>query len=256
MTSLVTLLTDFGTADGYVAEMKGELLTHSPDAFIIDVSHDIRAHDIVQARDTVARYWQRFPVGTVHIVVVDPGVGTDRAAIAMCADHRFLIAPDNGVLTVPLSYPGATAVRLAIPSGASPTFHGRDVFAPVAAALLVGTPLGQLGAPHPHPVMAAMPVPLRDHDGMLGEIVSIDRFGNAITNIDDVPADSGMCEVEGHVLQVRRTYGDVNVGAVLALRGSSGHLEIAIRDGSAAERLGLACGMPVRVRLSASATGM
>ena len=188
MTSLVTLLTDFGTADGYVAEMKGELLTHSPDAVVIDVSHDIRAHDIAQARDAVARYWRRFPVGTVHIVVVDPGVGTDRAAIAMCADHRFLIAPDNGVLTAPLAYPGATAVRLAIPSGASPTFHGRDVFAPVAAALLVGTPLGQLGTPHPHPVVLPVPVPVRDHSGIVGEIVTIDRFGNAITNIDDVPA--------------------------------------------------------------------
>ena len=102
MALLVTLLTDFGTADGYVAEMKGELLTHAPDAVLVDVSHDIRAHDVVQARDTVARYWQRFPQGTVHIIVVDPGVGTDRAALAVCADHRYLIAPDNGVLTAAL----------------------------------------------------------------------------------------------------------------------------------------------------------
>ncbi len=247
MVSLVTLLTDFGTADGYVAEMKGELLTHAPDAAIIDVSHEIRAHDVVQARDAVGRYWQRFPVGTVHIVVVDPGVGTDRAAIAVCADHRFLIAPDNGVLTAPLQYPGAAAVRLNIPSGASPTFHGRDVFAPVAAALLVGTPLGQVGAPHPHPLLLPVPTPVRFADGIVGEVVSIDRFGNAITNIDDVPAESATCDVHGHVLPVRRTYGDVEVGAALVLRGSSGHLEVAVRDGSAAERLGLERGMTVRV---------
>jgi S-adenosylmethionine hydrolase len=250
MTSLVTLLTDFGTADGYVAEMKGSLLTHSPDAFIVDVSHDIRAHDIAQARDSVARYWHSFPVGTVHIVVVDPGVGTDRAAIAMCADHRFLIAPDNGVLTAPLQHPGATTVRLAIPSGASPTFQGRDVFAPVAAALLVGTPLGQLGTLHPHPLLLPVRVPVRDDQGILGEVVSIDRFGNAITNIDDLPQAMGVCEVHGHALLVRRTYGDVEVGAALALRGSSGHLEVAVRDGSAADRLGLLRGMPVRVRPS------
>jgi S-adenosylmethionine hydrolase len=247
MVSLVTLLTDFGTVDGYVAEMKGELLTHAPDATVIDVSHDIRPHDVAQARDTVSRYWRRFPVGTVHIVVVDPGVGTERAALAISADHRFLIAPDNGVLTAALQYPGATAVRLTIPSGASPTFHGRDVFAPVAAALLIGTPLGQVGTPFPAPLLLPVPVPSRTAAGITGEIVSIDRFGNAITNIDDVPAGTGSCEVRGHVLRVRRTYGDVGIGDALALRGSSGHLEIAVRDGSAAERLGLATGMAVQV---------
>src|SRR5919107_4845676 len=145
MRSLITLLTDFGTADGYVAEMKGVLLTQAPDATIVDVTHDVPAHDVESARLAVARYWRRFPRGAVHLVVVDPGVGGSRAALAVESDGRFLLGPDNGILSPALLLAGARAVSLPIPAHAAPTFHGRDVFAPAAAALLGGLPLDSVG---------------------------------------------------------------------------------------------------------------
>src|SRR5919202_2348199 len=147
MPPLVTLLTDFGTADGYVAEMKGVILTRAPEAEVVDVTHDIPAQDVESGRLAVARYWRRFPEGTVHVAVVDPGVGSPRAALAVESDGRWLVGPDNGLLSPALLVAGARAVALRVPAGASPTFHGRDVFAPAAAELALGTPLDTLGSP-------------------------------------------------------------------------------------------------------------
>src|SRR5688572_26275534 len=135
MRPIVTLLTDFGTADGYVAEMKGVLLTASADIAIIDVAHDVAPQDTEGARLALARYWRRYPRGTVHLVVVDPEVGTGRAAIVVESEGRFLVGPDSGVLSPALLAPEARTTRLSIPRTASPTFHGRDVFAPAAARL-------------------------------------------------------------------------------------------------------------------------
>src|SRR5918911_4299398 len=129
MRPIITLLTDFGTADGYVAEMKGVILSLAPEAQVVDVSHDIAPQDIEGARLAVARYWRRFPERTTHIVVVDPGVGSARAAIAVASDGRFLVGPDNGTLSPALLVAGARVVSLGIPAQAAPTFHGRDVFA-------------------------------------------------------------------------------------------------------------------------------
>src|ERR687883_1519433 len=139
MPAIVTLLTDFGTADGYVAEMKGVLLARAPEAQLVDVTHDIPPQDVEAGRLAVARYWRRFPPGTVHLAVVDPGVGSARAALAVSSDGRFLVGPDNGLLSPALLFAGARAVSLPIPQSASPTFHGRDVFAPAAAMLAAGT---------------------------------------------------------------------------------------------------------------------
>src|SRR5262245_27143006 len=122
MSRIITLLTDFGTADGYVGEMKGVLLSLAPASVIVDVSHDIARHDINGARRALARYWRRFPVGTVHLAVVDPGVGSERAAIAVESDGYFLVGPDTGMLSPALLVPSARVVRLAIPPGASNTF--------------------------------------------------------------------------------------------------------------------------------------
>jgi hypothetical protein len=129
----ITLLTDFGTADGYVAEMKGVLLTLAPEAQVVDLSHEVPPQDVELARLTVARYWRRFPEGTVHLAVVDPGVGTGRACLAVESDGRFLVGPDNGILSPALLLTGARAVSLPIAATASRTFHGRDVFAAAAA---------------------------------------------------------------------------------------------------------------------------
>ncbi|HSA55064.1 MAG TPA: SAM-dependent chlorinase/fluorinase [Gemmatimonadaceae bacterium] len=246
MRPLITLLTDFGTADGYVGEMKGVLLSALPDATVVDVSHEIPPQDVELARLTVARYWRRFPAGTIHLAVVDPGVGSSRAALAVATEGRLLVGPDNGVLSPALLMPGVRVVALAVPAGAAPTFHGRDVFAPAAAALARGAALESLGTPWPDPVVRRTPEPVREGNGALrGEVIAIDRFGNLVTNLAGVRG--GVVRIAGQVLPVRRTYGDAPPAALVALVGSSGLLEIAMRDGSAADALGLTRGATLHV---------
>ena len=247
MRPLITLLTDFGTADGYVGEMKGVLLTRAPDATLVDITHEIPAQDVEMARLTLARVWRRFPTGTVHLVVVDPGVGTGRAALAVKSDGRCLVGPDNGVLSPALLVAGACAVTLEIPPNASASFHGRDVFAPAAASLASGMSLESLGTAARQPTIRRTPEPQRVEDGVLaGVVISVDRFGNAITNL--VGLRAGIVELGGATLPLRRTYGDVPSGAALALVGSSGLIEVAVRDGNAARQLGVTRGSPVVFR--------
>jgi S-adenosylmethionine hydrolase len=251
MRPIITLLTDFGTADGYVAEMKGVLLSRAPDAMLVDVTHEIPPQDVEAGRLTLARVWRRFPPKTVHLVVIDPGVGSARAALAIESDARFLVGPDNGVLSPALLVHGARAVILETPPAASASFHGRDVFAPAAAALASGTPLQSLGAPAPAPHIRRTPEPRRLDDGALaGEVISVDRFGNAITNL--VGLRSGVVEVGTTVLAVRRTYADVPSGEPLAIVGSSGLIEVAVRDGNGARRFGLTRGSRVVFRAADS----
>jgi S-adenosylmethionine hydrolase len=241
---LVTLLTDFGTADGYVAEMKGVILSIAPQAQLVDASHDIPAHDVEMARLTLARYWRRFPQGTVHVVVVDPGVGSSRAALAVESDGWKLVGADNGVLSPALLVAGARAVGLPVPATAAPTFHGRDVFAPAAAQLASGASLDSLGSVQLDPMVRRTPEPVREPDGSIrGEIIAIDRFGNLVTNLAGLRL--GVLMVRGQVVPVLRTYSDVPSGKALALIGSSGLLEIAVRDGSADVALGAERGVEV-----------
>lgn len=246
MPRIITLLTDFGTADGYVGEMKGVLLSRAPDALLVDVSHAVAPQDVEAARLAVARYWRRYPAGTVHLVVVDPGVGSARAALAVESDGRFLVGPDNGALSPALLLPGARAVALAVPASASATFHGRDVFAPAAAALTMGVALEALGTPVSDPVMRRTPEAFRREDGaIVGQVIAVDRFGNAITNL--VGVRGGSVEIAGRVVPLHRTYGDVAPGEACALVGSSGLLEVAVREGSAASVLGIRRGNTVVV---------
>ena len=247
MRPLITILTDFGTADGYVAEMKGVLLTRAPDATLVDVTHEIAPQDVDAARLTLARVWRRFPKGTVHLVVVDPGVGSDRAALAVESDGRLLVGPDNGVLSPALLVSDARAVTLRVPLHASASFHGRDVFAPAAALLASGALLDSLGSPAEAPQIRRTPEPRRHDGGVLsGEVISIDRFGNAITNL--LGLRPGVIEVNGAVLAVRRTYADVLVGAPLAIVGSTGLIEIAVREGNGARYFDLTRGSEVVFR--------
>ena len=247
MRPLITLLTDFGTADGYVAEMKGVLATLAPGVPLVDVTHDVPPHDVESARLALARYWRRFPAGSIHLAVVDPGVGTARAALAVMSDERMLVGPDNGILSPALLMPGAEVVALPTPPGASATFHGRDVFAPAAAALARGVSIAELGAPYENPVVRRTPEPRRLEDGAIeGEVIAIDRFGNGITNC--LGLRGGTIEVAGAVLSLRRTYGDTPAGAPTALVGSSGLIEIAVRGGSAGRELALARGTKVIFR--------
>ena len=247
MPPVVTLLTDFGTADGYVAEMKGVILTRAPEATVVDVAHDIPPQDVEGARLALARYWRRFPAGTVHLVVVDPGVGSARAALAVESDGRWLVGPDNGVLSPALLVAGARAVALPIPTGAAPTFHGRDVFAPAAASLALGASIDALGSPALDVVVRRTPEPRRLTDGSIeGQVIIVDRFGNAVTNLVGLRAQS--VEVNGMALPLRRSYAEVGPGEPLAVVGSTGLIEIAVRDGNGAKALGLDRGSRVVLR--------
>ncbi len=248
MTRPITLLTDFGTADGYVGEMKGVLTSLAPESPIIDIAHDIAPQDVDGARLAVARVWRRFPEGTVHLVVVDPGVGTGRAALAIASDGRFLVGPDNGVLSPSLLLAGARAVSLPIPPSASPTFHGRDVFAPAAAALATGVALDDLGRVHEAPIIRRTPEVTRRADGVLvGQVISVDRFGNLITNL--VAPRGGIVEAAGRAIPIApHAYADAERGATIALVGSNGLVELARRDGSAAMELSIGRGAEVLLR--------
>ena len=246
MSRIITLLTDFGTADGYVGEMKGVLSTSAPGAAIVDVAHDVAAQDVDGARLALARYWRRFPAGTVHVVVVDPGVGGQRVALAVESEGRFLVGPDNGVLSPALLHANVRCVSLPVPASAAPTFHGRDVFAPAAAQLAQGVALDALGDPCSEPIVRRTPEAIRRDDGTIdGVVLTIDRFGNAVTNL--VARRGGAVEVGGRRLALARTYSEVSPGAPVALVGSSGLVEIAVRDGSAATALELRRGTPVRL---------
>jgi S-adenosyl-L-methionine hydrolase (adenosine-forming) len=247
MGRIITLLTDFGTADGYVGEMKGVLFSALPDAIVVDISHAVPPQDVEAARLTLARVWRRFPRGTIHIVVVDPGVGSSRTALAVESDGRLLVGPDNGVLSPALITPGARTVALPVPPDASPTFHGRDVFAPAAAALARGRSVDSLGTPVAGAIVRRTPEPRRVESGHIaGEIILIDRFGNAVTNL--VGRRDMIVEVGGRELPMHRTYADAAPGEALALVGSAGLIEIAVRDGNAAVELQLSRGDQILTR--------
>ena len=244
--TIVTLLTDFGTADSYVAEMKAVLLSRVPAATIVDISHDVPPGDVRSAQYLLSRAWHRFPAGTIHLAVVDPAVGTERRAIAAeTANHRF-VAPDNGVLS--FLPPDARFVALPVPLDAAPTFHGRDLFAPAVAALASGNRLDQLGEAIKQPQRSPLPTARSQGDGVIGEVLYVDRFGTLVSNIPPDLVEPGVrIRVAGtDVGPLRRTFGDAARGALVAFTGSGGTVEIAVRDGSAARLLGVGVGAEVR----------
>jgi S-adenosylmethionine hydrolase len=248
----ITLLTDFGTTDSYVAEIKGVLLSTAPAAVLVDVTHLVPPGDIRAGAYLLGRAWHRFPPGTIHLSVVDPGVGTNRIALALRAHDHWFVGPDNGLFTPVIHDTEVEIVELRIPRDASPTFHGRDLFAPAAAALACGVPLHSLGRPFTGvPQRLVYTEPRYEGKSVLGEIVYVDRFGTLVTNLSTelVPPYASI-EVEGLDLgPLRRTFGDVPTGGLLAYVGSDGAIEVAVRDGSAARRLGLGVGGRVRARL-------
>jgi S-adenosyl-L-methionine hydrolase (adenosine-forming) len=249
---LITLLTDFGLSDSYVAEVKGVLLGAAPDATLVDITHSTSPGDVRAAAYLLGRAWHRFPAGTVHLAVVDPGVGTDRAALALAAHGHYFVGPDNGVFTFVLRDAEVRIVSLATPPDASPTFHGRDLFAPAAAALARGSDLPALGEPlATMPARLAYAEPRYEGKSVLGQVVYVDRFGTLVTNLTpELVPSYAIVEVEGlEVGPLRRTFGDVPTGGLVAYAGSGGQVEIAVRDGSASRRLGMGVGGRVRARL-------
>ncbi|HLZ52964.1 MAG TPA: SAM-dependent chlorinase/fluorinase [Verrucomicrobiae bacterium] len=258
---LITLTTDFGTRDWFVGTMKGVLLGINPRAAILDLTHGISPGDIRAGAFALMAGCRYFPKGTVHVAVVDPGVGSQRRAIAVHTTDYFFVGPDNGVLSWALARERIKAIRqLENPKHflktISRTFHGRDIFAPVAAQLSRGLPLRQLGKELKDFVRLPWPKPTEQRGEVHGEIIYIDRFGNAITNIGTeliAGGLQGLCEVTGK-RKVRCVlapfYGAVPANSPVAVIGSSGFLEIAVNGGSAAKRFGLDTGTTVIVRRS------
>jgi hypothetical protein len=235
----ITLLTDFGTADGYVAAMKGAIAEISPSTLIDDASHAIPPGDIVGAALALKRYWKLYPEGTVHVVVVDPGVGSERRALAINADGRCLVGPDNGVFTFVLKTASdAKVIEIdaeLVTKPSSRTFHGRDIFAPAAAQLAAGVSVDRLGRVITDPVAIPMPPPIATEASVRGEVVQIDRFGNLVSNIGAELLRPGyVARVAEREMPVVATYADAAVGELIALINSDNLVEIAVRDGSAA----------------------
>ena len=249
---IITLLTDFGASDSYVAEIKGVLLGICPDAVLVDVTHAVPPGDVRAGAYLLGRTWHRFPLRTVHLAVVDPGVGTTRAALALHAHGHWFVGPDNGLFTHVLRDAEVEIVVLPLPPWASPTFHGRDVFAPAAAALARGTPIAALGPPFGGiPERLTYTEPHYEGKSVVGEIVYVDRFGTLVTNLTpELVPPYAVLEVEGlEIGPLRRTFGDMPTGGLVAYLGSGGAVEIAVRDGSAARRLGMGVGGRIRARL-------
>jgi len=258
--ALITLTTDFGTSSPYVAQMKGVVLAIQPAATIVDVTHAVAPQDVRQGAIALADSTGHFPPGTVHIGVVDPGVGTARKIVAArIGSHRY-VAPDNGLLSLLIESQQPDACvevsdrRYARPE-ISPTFHGRDIMAPAAAHLAGGVPLEQLGPPIEQLVRLDWPEARVTADRIEGCVWSIDAFGNLTTNIMAAhlasivqPADAliecGAVQARG----IHHTYGDVPPGQPMALIGSSGRLELAVSGGSAASTFQVGVGQPVTVR--------
>lgn len=258
--SVITLTTDFGLRDPFVGVMKGRILSRWPSAHIVDLSHEILAHWPAEAGFWLARSYEYFPPGSVHVAVVDPGVGTARAIAMLEAGGHIFLAPDNGLLRpVVARHPTASAwhldpvkfARLGL-GRASATFHGRDIFAPLAAELAAqragvadfGTLIDEL-------VPGWLDDPQVSAEQVNGVIVTIDHFGNLISNIEGASLERWIephVYVGAHVLKVQRTYGEMPPGSALALVNSFGVLEVAVAEGRASDILGLSRGAPLTVR--------
>lgn len=257
---VVTLLTDFGTRDPYVAEMKGQILRAFPFANIIDITHEIPPHDICTAAIVLGEAAQWFPPGTLHVVVVDPGVGSDRAILAAQFGEQKFLAPDNGVLTIlkqqyPLEALAAVRKTDYLQGGAARTFEGRDIFAPAAGNILAGHSIQSLG-PVPRTYhLLDFPVPDEGETEIRGEIMYVDRFGNCITNLSHRNVlrrweDIGVLQVQcgSHTIgRLSSAYQYVEPGHSLALFNSMELLEIAVNQGSACDLLGIGPGTEVRI---------
>jgi S-adenosylmethionine hydrolase len=259
----LTLTTDFGTRDWFVGTMKGVILGINPKVNVIDLTHEIPPGDIRAGAFALTAGSRFFPKNCVHVAVVDPGVGSARKALAIQTANFFFVGPDNGVLSWALAREEVKTIisleneKFFLPS-ASRTFHGRDIFAPVAAHLSRGVPLRKFGPALKDFVRLDWPEPRRSRDGVHGEILYLDKFGNAITNLDTGTLESlgkRSLRVVMHgktSCPVRPFYAAVPTGAPVAVQGSSGFLEIAVNGGNAAQLFHLRVGQPVLLRANYS----
>jgi S-adenosylmethionine hydrolase len=256
-TPVVTFTTDFGGRDSYVAEMKAVILRLTRAVHLVDVTHEVEPQQVAEgalAVDGAARF---FPLGTIHVAVVDPGVGTKRRGLVISADGQLFVGPDNGLFTPILARGDWDAWELAAPEyrlpAVSRTFHGRDIFAPAAGHLALGVEPARFGPPVGDPVRLPWPESRAVAGGIAGSVIHIDRFGNLITSIEGAHVDGvtteagvlGTVRIAGRALPVVGTFGDLPPGAAGALVGSRNRLEVVVRDGSAATTLRVRRGAPV-----------
>ncbi|HIG30871.1 MAG TPA: hypothetical protein EYQ50_24945 [Verrucomicrobiales bacterium] len=259
VTDCITLTTDFGTKDSYTASLKGVILSICPNIQIVDISHHIPMGDIMAASFQLLSCYRYFPAGTIHIAVVDPGVGGKRKPLAIQADEFIFIGPDNGLFAPLLLPTEKVSIRelnetKLFQSPVSPTFHGRDIFAPSAAHLAKGYPFTEVGPELDALNLGTWPSPEFSSDEIHGIIVHIDHFGNAITNIhqnalgDTVPGENLELRFSGwEGVPVNSYYEEVQQGSAMALVGSSGFYELAVNGDSAEKCLGLSVGMEIRL---------
>ena len=253
---VVTFLSDFGAGSGYPAQMKGEVLRRLPDATLVDLSHEVPPFDVMGGALLLEACLPRFPAAAVHVAVVDPGVGTSRRPLCVVdGAGRRLVGPDNGLLT-PFLGAGSQAFLLSdpdlVPRNPCPTFHGRDLFAPVAAWLAGGGDPGRLGPRVADPSRLEGLSAVRTGEGLEGACLAADPFGNLVTSVRRVDLETGLVAsvtVAGRPARWVTTFGEGARGQLLAMWGSGGRLEIAIREGSAARDLGIGRGAPVRVAI-------
>lgn len=257
---IITLLTDFGQRDGYVAAMKGVIIGINPAAKLIDISHEVEPQNVAAGVFILESHFRYFPAGTVHLAIIDPGVGSERAALACYAGGHFFVAPDNGLLDFCLSFSDLQAVRLTQKKfwreTISSTFHGRDIFAPVAAHLAGGEPLQHLGKPF---VLQRKLPPLQcqiEGKVLQGQIAYTDRFGNLISNISEqqlrefAKNQTVTITLAGHLIgSLNKTYAEAPPNAPIALIGSFGFLEIGVNLGNAQLRFGARRGTSIAIEL-------
>jgi hypothetical protein len=258
--SPITLTTDFGVGSHYVAAMKGVILSLHPAAAIVDVTHAVPAQDVRHGAVILEDVAPLFPADSIHVAVVDPGVGTDRAIVYARIGRQNFVAPDNGLLSrLARRTPPSKMLRLDRPEywrhPVSSTFHGRDIMAPVAARLSLGAPPEAMGTPVGRLVDLAWPEVQLSPRGIVGSVILVDSFGNLITDITAEMLSNYPCNERTRIAcgsletpGIRRTYGDLAPGALAALVGSSGRLELALVGGNAAVRFGIKAGTPVAVR--------
>lgn len=239
---IITLTTDFGTKDGFVGAMKGVILSLAPGASVVDITHDVPPQSVWDAAFALEASCPYFPEGTVHLAVVDPGVGGERRALIFRTGRYLLVGPDNGVFSLllrkepPIRVVSIENRELMLPE-VSRTFHGRDIFAPAAAHLVRGVPPESFGPEVEDWVDLNVPEPEVRGDFVIGKVVHVDRFGNLITNVKmehlPFPPEEGVVRVGGATTKIYPVYSSVPKGFPLALFGSSGRLEVAVREGSA-----------------------
>ncbi|HSB65267.1 MAG TPA: SAM-dependent chlorinase/fluorinase, partial [Anaerolineales bacterium] len=254
--TVITLLTDFGTRDGYPGVMKGVIWKMAPEVQIADISHTIKPQNILLGALALARTAPFFPAGTIHVAVVDPGVGTNRRAIALQLGEHYFIGPDNGLFTLVLEHSESNqdeirVIQLDQPSYWLPeishVFHGRDIFAPCAAYLATGVPFSKLGTTIPDPIRLKYPHPEKlPGGGIRGQVIEIDNFGNLATNISDTDLiDIGEATVkigESQIDGLVTTFGDRPIGTLIALYGTAHDLVISVVNGNAASTLNMTLG--------------